>query len=180
MKTEQQGLTLIELLVTLGVLSILMSVALPGFRDFTVRNNTIAQIRDLETDLRFARSEAAKVGAWTRVCVGNSSGCRPGWGTDWAQGWVVLVNGTSTVLRLHAPLETGGNLTAIDNVTSITSVDFNRYGFAMPVVFRLCDGRGKARAVLLSRTGNAQLAVDTDSPANGLVDDMSGNDITCD
>ncbi len=179
MRTEQKGLTLIELLVTLGVLSILMSVALPGFRDFTVRNNSIAQIDELRTDLRFARSEAAKVGGWTRICIGNSSGCQPDWGNNWARGWVVLVRGGGTVLRLHPPLDTGGNLTAIDNVTEVAQVDFNRYGFAQPLLFRLCDGHGKARAILLSRTGSVQMAVDTDDPENGLVDDGNGNDITC-
>ncbi len=173
------GLTLVELVVTLAVLSLLMSVALPGFRSFTVRNASLALIDDLKVDLRFARNEAAKVGAVTRICIGNSTGCHGAWGNNWAKGWIVKVNATGTVLKVHPALSLGDNLTASYNSTSFKAVDFNRYGFATPMLFKLCDARGKARAIILSRTGRARTAVDTDTPANGQVDDENDNDISC-
>lgn len=179
MNKNQCGLTLIELLITLGVVSILMSVAIPSFQGFTVRNNSIAQISDLMVDLQFARNEAAKIGAVTRVCVGNSTGCKPGWGTGWRQGWVVVVNGTNTALRVHPAIGNGEVLTSLDNVTLSSAVEFNRYGFSTPRVFKLCDELNRARAVLLSRTGRIRLATDTDVVANGLVDDANNNDISC-
>ncbi len=178
-QSPQLGLTLVELVVTLAVLSLLMSVALPSFQSFTVRNNSIAEIDDLKVDLRFARNEAAKVGAVTRICIGNSTGCHSGWGNNWARGWIVKVNATGTVLKIHPPLLAGDNLTAINNSTRFNAVDFNRYGFTSRRLFRLCDGQSRARAIILSRTGRVRMAVDTDTPANGLVDDENDNDISC-
>ncbi len=179
MNKKQAGLTLIELLITLGVISILMSVALPGFQSFTVRNNSISQISDLMVDLQFARNEAAKIGVATRICIGNSTGCHTGWGTGWQQGWAVINNSTGTVLKVHSEIKSSDVLTSLDGVTLTSSVDFNRYGFSTPRVFKLCDQLDQARAVLLSRTGRIRLATDTDAPTNGLVDDDANNDISC-
>ena len=57
---KQQGFTLIELLITLAILGILSSVALPSFVDQLKHNRLVANTNQLQNVFQFARSEAAK------------------------------------------------------------------------------------------------------------------------
>jgi type IV fimbrial biogenesis protein FimT len=57
---KQQGFTLTELLITLAILGILSSVALPSFVDKLKQNRLVANTNQLQNVFQFARSEAAK------------------------------------------------------------------------------------------------------------------------
>jgi type IV fimbrial biogenesis protein FimT len=57
---EQQGFTLTELLITLAILGILSSVALPSFIDQLKNNRLVSNTNQLQSVFKFARSEAAK------------------------------------------------------------------------------------------------------------------------
>jgi type IV fimbrial biogenesis protein FimT len=75
------GFTLIELMVTVVVLGVLLTVAVPNFTT-TIRQNRLAtQTNELITALNLARSEAIKRGA--QVVVRKSS-------TNWESGWSVF------------------------------------------------------------------------------------------
>jgi len=72
MRTEQ-GFTLVELLITVVVLSILVALAVPNFRGLMDRNAVVTQANDLISGILLARSEAIKrelpvvirqVGSW--------------------------------------------------------------------------------------------------------------------
>jgi type IV fimbrial biogenesis protein FimT len=57
---EQQGFTLTELLITLAILGILSSVALPSFVGQLKYNRLVSNTNQLQSVFKFARSEAAK------------------------------------------------------------------------------------------------------------------------
>ena len=50
------GVTLVELMVTLGIVAVLLAVALPSMRDFVVRKRLEGIAQELVTDLRLLKS----------------------------------------------------------------------------------------------------------------------------
>jgi len=85
-----RGLTLIELMVALAVLVILLTVAVPGMRNFVKNNRLTAAANALSTSMALARSEAVRRGRPVTVC--SSSGGTACDGAAWAEGWIVFVD----------------------------------------------------------------------------------------
>ena len=91
-----RGFTLIELMVTLTVATILITVAVPGFRTIIQNNRVSAQSNDLLTALTLARSEALKRGVQVSVCSSDDQAdCDTVPNTDWENGWIVFVDDNS-------------------------------------------------------------------------------------
>lgn len=100
---KQRGLTLIELLVTLSIAVILMTIAVPSFQDFFRRNRIESAVSNLMGSLNLARSEAIRRGVNVRVCKSsNGTDCNTD-GNDWEQGWIVRV-GNDAPLRVQQRL----------------------------------------------------------------------------
>jgi len=68
---QNKGYSLIELLVSLAILSILLAVALPNFQDTIESNVTNSQAKLFMTTLNLARSEAIKRGINVGICPSN-------------------------------------------------------------------------------------------------------------
>jgi len=76
------GFTLVELLVTLSVVAILLTIAPPFFRELIANQRVQTGAMDLYTGLVRARSEAVKQNL--DVTLSSASG-----GTNWAAGWKI-------------------------------------------------------------------------------------------
>ncbi len=72
MKKNQQGFTLVELIVTLLVLAILVGVAIPSFRHMSAANNLTTTANSIVTALNTARMEAIKRSAEVQFCSNDS------------------------------------------------------------------------------------------------------------
>jgi type IV fimbrial biogenesis protein FimT len=68
-----RGFTLIELIVTIAVAGVLLSIVIPSFQDLLAKQRVEGLMSELGTDLQFARSEAAARNTDVRVTFG--SGC---------------------------------------------------------------------------------------------------------
>ncbi|MBF1235961.1 MAG: GspH/FimT family pseudopilin, partial [Lautropia mirabilis] len=70
MKSSQAsaGFTLQEMLVVMAIMGIVAAMAAPSFRDFAIQRSIAAQITDLTSALRLARSEALKRGREVSLC----------------------------------------------------------------------------------------------------------------
>jgi type IV fimbrial biogenesis protein FimT len=86
MGRKQQGLTLIELMVTLAVAIILITVGMPMFTGVVANNRATTQTNALVSAVKLARSEAVKRGANVSIAATSS---------DWANGWTVFVDANS-------------------------------------------------------------------------------------
>ena len=80
---RQHGVTLIELIVTLVVLGVLVSIAAPSFRSIRDVNRVKAAAEAVYAHLQFARSEAIKQNRdlWVQVTPGDGSSS-----ADWCLG----------------------------------------------------------------------------------------------
>ncbi|HET8943092.1 MAG TPA: GspH/FimT family pseudopilin [Rudaea sp.] len=104
---QQQGFTLIELMITIMIAAILVTLALPSFKEITLRNNVTSTTNRLIHDLNLARSEATSRG--TLVAVVSKSGSN-----NWSSGWDVepvksdgTVPSPATLLHSDAGVDSG-------------------------------------------------------------------------
>lgn len=162
MTTKQTGFTLIELMVTIAVLGILLSIAIPSFQNMVLNSRITAQANQAITALNYARSEAVKRAAPVTVCSTNGGAACAG-STNWSTGWMVFadadgdgtVDAGEAVLRVWPALGGGNTL----NAGAHLRVTFTATGFATGFndTFRLCDSRGKdhARAIIINAMGRS-------------------------
>jgi type IV fimbrial biogenesis protein FimT len=69
---RHQGLTLIELMVSIMVLAILITIALPNYQTFVLSNRVNSQINEIHAALSLARSEAIKRNTSFSFCKADS------------------------------------------------------------------------------------------------------------
>ena len=79
-----RGVTLIELMVTIFILAILMTIATPSFREYQRNSELTSLTNTLLAAVNSARGEAMKYSAYAMVV--------PGAGADWNTGWRVFVD----------------------------------------------------------------------------------------
>ena len=87
----QLGLTLTEILITLAVAAILLTVAVPPMQDFIIRNRMSTEVNTFIVSLHLARSEAVKRLQDVKVCpTENYTACTGN--NDWKTGWMVFLD----------------------------------------------------------------------------------------
>jgi len=142
------GVTLIELIITLTIATILMTLAIPSFQGM-VRTNRIAVLtNELSSALQFARSEAITRGQTVTLCESDdvfddTPSCNPASGKDWHLGWLVFVDDDN-----DGVLDTGETLLlvgqpGIEAATILT----NSSAFSNKVVFS-SDGQSKGSGTI--------------------------------
>lgn len=91
-----RGFTLLELMVTVSVAALLVTVGVPTFVTFVRNTRTTTHTNDLVTALNLGRSEATRRGAPVVVCAsGDGATCSAA--NDWSTGWVVVAPGNQVV-----------------------------------------------------------------------------------
>ena len=135
-----RGLTLLELVIVMGIVGILITIAIPSYQYVTSANRVAAEVNALVGDLMFARSEAIKEGQPIVVCAA-ASGSTPSApscatsGSTWQGGWIVFsdlksdhtIDAGDLVQRIQPAFTSTDTLTAS---SSIYWISFNREGFA--------------------------------------------------
>ena len=90
-KHRSSGFTLIEGLITVSIVSILASIAIPNFTEMVNRNRISAASNEFLSALMFARSEAAKRSITVSVC-GSTDGQSCDAPNNYASGWLIFTD----------------------------------------------------------------------------------------
>lgn len=71
---SQKGVTLVELMVTVAVLAIVLTIAVPSFSGIIAANRLTGPANEALSALHFARSEAIRLNRSIDVCKSNAAG----------------------------------------------------------------------------------------------------------
>ena len=152
------GFTLVELMVTIAIFAILVTVAVPSFRLIIENNRVTAASNELVAAFNYARSEAVRRGLPASVCR---------LGSDWSEGWeVVRDEGCSGgVLRrwdeLPARVTISGSANdsfiAFDNLGGRMETGDGDNEFTFRVEPEECAGGERARLIRIGAGGRASV-----------------------
>ncbi|MDI6005056.1 GspH/FimT family pseudopilin [Cobetia marina] len=139
----QQGFTLIELMITLAVLVITITIAVPAWQGVVARNAVTSTAETLIASVNYARSEAVASGGSITLCPLNAAGDACMNSSRWSNGWAV-VQGTQADARVSL----GDDLlrlfdAAITVQADVTGVTFDDQGATPDSTWLLiCDQSG--------------------------------------
>lgn len=85
---KKNGFTLLELLITIAIVSIAAGVGLPNFTQFLERNRVENKLSEVSRLLMFARSQAVSAESIVTVCPLVSGSCS----NDWSKEIVVFMD----------------------------------------------------------------------------------------
>jgi len=163
-RMRQRGLTVIELMLTLSVIAVVASLAVPSFSDLIQRQRIVAAANQLVAGINLTRQRAVMDNAITRICP-SVSGLDCDAGNRWDRGWIIFRDPNNQrrpespelVLHVGAPLDELHSDSA-----GRTGIRYLPSGFATGtnLTIKLCDPHNpdNARAVIVSNSGRARVA----------------------
>ncbi len=179
-KFIQEGMTMLELMITLTVMGILLSIGVPAMLKFAANIRLVTQANDLVADIVYSRNEAATRGRRVSMCVSqnvqsaesatNRSTCAENGTTAWATGRILFVdmdgdgvrdvtNSAAThdlLLKKAFALPTGYSLT-VTEFTDTAHLTFSTFGGLTPLTkgsFKLCStSSASGYSVTVAATG---------------------------
>jgi type IV fimbrial biogenesis protein FimT len=192
---DSRGFTLIELMVVLAIAAVLTTLAAPSFTRLIQSNTISSSVNTFLADVRFARSEAIRLGGAVVMCRSDApEALNPVCGTGdgsagngWVSGWIIFQdlnnNGgkvaAEPLLRVQAPItsmnsimETGGGgsstkfrFTATGRLLNLNSATSLQFGG------NTMFANDVQRVVCMSLGGRARIA------GNGLASCGTGSEV---
>jgi type IV fimbrial biogenesis protein FimT len=119
---NQYGFTLYELMITLVVVGVVLTVGLPNLSDFTKASRMSATANDLHSSFQLARSEAARSKSPITICASaDSTTASPTCGGTFEQGWMIFLDLNGDLARGGAGENVLRSYPAVANDVSITT-----------------------------------------------------------
>ena len=164
MIVKNQGFTLYELLITLVLIGLISSVAIPSFSGTLARQRQHVEIDALFHAFHLARKESVMRRKVVSLCPSRDlQTCSPS--RDWSTGWLMFEN---TDRDSPPRIDPGEPILARHAVLDQVRIDANRKGFTLRATFLratngtfvVCDreNRIQARALVVSYTGRPRVA----------------------
>ncbi len=182
---NEQGFTLIELMVAIAVVAILSVIALPRMDSFLVKMRVDNEINEIQRLLLTARNMAINTGKNTTICPLSSSGsCTTNWQNDisvFTNSDNLLATNTSfaapdELVKIKSKIKSGDKLQYTQN-----SIIYTPDGRLLTASsnFKFCpkNNADLSRGVSISLSGRSYTSSDTDNDSKD--EDRSGNEIVC-
>ncbi|RRD57862.1 prepilin-type N-terminal cleavage/methylation domain-containing protein [Comamonadaceae bacterium OH2545_COT-014] len=148
-RSRQRGFTLVELMVTIAIAAILLSLAAPSFLAFQRKAELTSLTNTLLAALNTARGEAMKRNSFAMLT--------PLEGTDWSSGWRIFVD-----RDLNKTFDAAKDLVVAEQAAPSSSLTISAVGPAgQSAAFILYNGSGYAlsdRATLTIRRNDVDRA----------------------
>lgn len=161
---RDQGFTLVELMITLAILAIVGSFAMPAFRDTILNTRIKTASNDLIGIMQIARSESIKRKRPITVCVRvpNTTTCSAK--TNWSDGLVMwidtnsdgVVDGGEEVLRQTEEIQRGITIITFAALAQLSFLPDGTSTAPVNTEFRVCDNERineKGRSITIGFTG---------------------------
>ncbi len=119
---DERGFTLVELLIALAVAVVLITAAVPSYRQLTISNRLTTAANDVIASINSARMEAIKRNTSTQFCSGNASvnatdtlgtACGTSAGAVYSMVGADVTQVRAAVADLTSPLQWKGDLKAL-------------------------------------------------------------------
>jgi len=150
MVKNSRGFTLLELIIAIGVVGVLASLALPAF-DTQLKNSRMVSHTNLVVGaLNMARSAAIDKGLRVKV-------------TGTTNGWAVQEDVSGIILNQFEPDNNGVIVTPPASDVVYASSGFRPFGDNTPVTIKICDDRSSGRLITVSTAGSTRVT-DTTCP----------------
>ncbi len=156
-KRAQIGFTLYELMITLLIVGVVLTLGMPNLTAFTQNSRITTTANDLHAAFQVARSEAARSKATITICASdNSTDATADCQGDWEDGFIIFLdlNGDiaragadESLLRAHPAVAKGVNLVIANDSKyfSYASTGLGRGNVGgQPAISQIivCDERG--------------------------------------
>lgn len=169
MKQRVRGFTLIELMVSIGILAILIAVAIPSFTSIMVNYRLTSIANTFVANAQLARSEAIKRNGRVTMCK-SADGATCVLTGGWEQGWILFqdvdnnaVRGSAEdIIHTESALPANYLTTAGDNYISFTASGGSELisGAFQATTVTLCsrvEPIGPARQMVLNSVGRLRV-----------------------
>ena len=172
MKQRVRGVTLIELMVSIGILGILVAVAIPSFTSIMINYRLTSIANTFVASAQLARSEAIKRNGKVTMCKSaDGLTCTTG---GWQQGWILYqdVNNNGAInspedVIIHTESAAAANfsMTFVDNYISFIATGGTELTNGAPQfgTVNLCSQSapvGPARQMVINAVGRLRVSKD--------------------
>ena len=199
---NKRGFTLVELMVSIGVVAIVSAIALPNLNEFLVKMRVDNEINEMQKLLLTARNIAINTGKVTTVCPLSGAGACT---TNWQNEISVFTNSANNLANGNtytgptSTLDVDGNtiITINDELVKIkepirqgdviqfapSSIIYMPSGQLLTpnvaTLFSYCPSNNTnySRGIDITISGRSNASSDIDN--DGKDEDRSGTDITC-
>lgn len=124
MRGENTGFTLVELMVTIAIAAILLTVGVPSLKSLYDAYRGSSEISRIQQTLAFAKNQAVSYGAPVTVCpFSASTSC----GNDWSAGMQVIITSNASGSEVVKKLKVVDGFSSNDSITG-ADVEFRPDG----------------------------------------------------
>lgn len=117
-KQSIQGMTVLEVMLTITVLAVVLSMGLPAMAHLIEHNRVVAAQQSLLSAIHITRSTAIKTNQRATLCPSrNGKTCTPD--TDWHHGWILFPDP-------HAVGQPDNNIIRVENARAHLSISGNQ------------------------------------------------------